>query len=65
HLDDNREGTEWGAWESMNYFTTAIGALAGGLIVTRFGFNAIFVLMAALSYMSASYLYILSPKKVF
>ena len=64
HLDDNKEGTEWGAWGGMNYFTTAFGAFAGGLIVTKFGFNAIFIIMAALSYISASYLYFLSPKKV-
>jgi len=64
HLDAKKEGTEWGAWESMNYFTAAFGALIGGLIVTRFGFNAIFIIMAALSYISASYLYIISPKRV-
>lgn len=64
HLDDEKAGTEWGAWESMNYFTTAFGALIGGLIVSRFGFNAIFIIMAVLSYFSASYLYILSPKRV-
>jgi MFS family permease len=64
HLDDGKGGTEWGAWESMNYFTAAFGALAGGLIVTRFGFNAIFIIMAALCYISASYLYLLSPKRI-
>ena len=64
HLDSKKEGTEWGAWESMNYFTAALGAFVGGLIVSRFGFNAIFIIMAALSYVSASYLYLLSPKRV-
>ncbi|MBU0577305.1 MFS transporter [Patescibacteria group bacterium] len=64
HLDKGKSGTEWGAWEGMNYFTTAFGALVGGLIVTRYGFNAIFIMMAALSYISASYLYLLSPKRV-
>lgn len=64
HLDRNKEGTEWGAWESMYYFTTAFGALAGGLIVSKLGFNAIFAIMAALCYVSASYLLVLSPKKV-
>ncbi len=64
HLDSEKAGTEWGAWESMNYFTTAFGALIGGIIVTVFGFNAIFIIMAALSYFSATYLYLLSPKRV-
>ncbi len=64
HLDKGKSGTQWGAWEGMNYFTAAFGALVGGLIVTRFGFDAIFIIMAALSYISASYLFLLSPKKV-
>ena len=64
HLDSKKAGTEWAAWESMNYFTTAFGALVGGVIVTVFGFNAIFLIMAALSYISASWLYMLSPKRV-
>lgn len=64
HLDDGKGGTEWGAWESMNYFTTAFGALVGGLIVSKFGFSAIFIIMAALCYVSASYLLLLSPKRV-
>ncbi|MBN2087807.1 MFS transporter [Candidatus Peregrinibacteria bacterium] len=65
HLDNGKGGTEWGAWESMYYFTTAAGAFVGGLIVTKFGFNAIFVIMAMLCYLSASYLYLLAPKRVF
>lgn len=64
HLNKEKGGTIWGAWESMNYFTAAFGALAGGLIVTHFGFNAIFIIMAALCYISASYLFFLSPKRV-
>ncbi|MBI2636636.1 MAG: MFS transporter [Parcubacteria group bacterium] len=31
HLDGRRSGAQWGAWESMAYFTTAFGAAAGGL----------------------------------
>src|SRR3989339_1360481 len=31
HLDHGRAGTEWGAWEAMNYMTMAIGALIGGV----------------------------------
>lgn len=64
HLDDGKGGTEWGAWESMNYFTAALGALMGGLIVSHFGFNMIFIIMATLCYLSATYLFLLSPKQV-
>lgn len=63
-LDNGKGGTEWGAWESMNYFTAAFGALAGGLIVNQFGFHAIFTIMTALCYLSAIYLFLLSPKRV-
>jgi MFS family permease len=64
HLDRGKFGVEWGTWESMYYFTTAFGAIIGGLMVTRFGFPALFLSMAFLSFASGSYLYFLSPKRV-
>ena len=57
HLDGHKSGTQWGAWESMNYFTTAIGAVIGGGLVTRFGFQPLFVIMAMLCFGSALYIY--------
>lgn len=63
HLSKHRLGKQWGTWESMNYFTTAIGALIGGIVVTKFGFNTLFVLMAMLCFGSAVYIYIL-PRRV-
>lgn len=62
HLDHNKEGQQWGAWESMYYFATAIGAAAGGYIVVYSGFNPMFVLMALLCFSSALYIFRL-PKK--
>lgn len=56
HLDKDREGEEWGAWEALNYFTEAGGALLGSLIVVRFGFPTLFVLMSWLTAASALYL---------
>lgn len=64
HLDKGKGGTEWGAWETMNYFTYAAGALFGGLLVSHFGFDIIFMMMAALCYLSAGYLYLLSPRRI-
>lgn len=63
HIDGGKSGEEWGMWESMNYFTTAIGAIIGGYIVTRFGFNMMFFLMAMLCLSSAFYIFRL-PRKV-
>ncbi|HPJ16653.1 MAG TPA: MFS transporter [Candidatus Woesebacteria bacterium] len=57
HLDGHKSGTQWGAWESMNYFMTAIGAVVGGALVTLFSFKVLFVIMSALCFSSAFYIY--------
>ena len=57
HIDGHKSGTQWGAWEASNYFTTAIGAIVGGGLVTLFGFKTIFVIMAMLCFSSAIYIY--------
>lgn len=57
HLNHKESGTQWGAWESMNYFTTAIGAMIGGALVTAFDFNTLFILMGGLCLSSALYIY--------
>lgn len=62
HLDGHKSGSQWGAWESTNYFTTAIGAVVGGGIVTVFGFQTLFTIMALLCISSAIYIYQLNRK---
>ena len=47
----------------MNYFSIAIGSVGGGLIVTYFGFSALFTLMGVLSIVSGIYVLFL-PKNV-
>lgn len=63
HVSKRKVGREWGAWEAMSYFTSAIGAVIGGLIVVNFGFNTIFVIMGILSFSSAVYIYLL-PRRI-
>jgi len=63
HIAETKAGRQWGAWESMNYFTCAAGAAIGGLIVAYFGFNAIFIIMTLLCLASALYIYLL-PRKI-
>ena len=58
HTTKTKVGREWGAWESVNYFSLAIGAAAGGFIAFRFGFNPLFITMACLCFLSAIYLYV-------
>ncbi len=62
HVDKKRSGAQWGAWESMNYFTIAIGAFAGGVIVNQFGFEAVFLVMMTLCLASAILLYFFKEK---
>lgn len=56
HLTRGKIGTEWGAWESVNFFSAAIGATIGGFIATIFGFNGLFTIMAGLCFLSAIYM---------
>lgn len=62
HLTHHNAGSQWGAWESVNYFCASLGAFIGGLIVSYFGFNILFIIMASLCFLSAVYIYTL-PKK--
>lgn len=63
HQKAESRGSSWGAWEAMAYFTTAFGAILGGFIVQRFGFNAMFYTMGGLSFAAAIYILIL-PRDV-
>ena len=55
HLDGDKEGSQWGAWEAMNYFAMAIGAIFGGFVAHQYGFTSLFVIMALLCFISALY----------
>jgi MFS family permease len=57
HITKKKAGREWGAWESINYFSIAIGAAIGGLIASNFGFTSIFAIMSALCFISAIYIF--------
>jgi MFS family permease len=62
HLDRGKEGTQWGGWESMSYFTAAAGAFIGGALATWFGFKILFLIMAVLTLFSAVYIWHLDRK---
>lgn len=57
HLDGHKSGLEWGVRESMNNFTTAFGAIAGGFIAMFLGFKVLFLIMALLAFLSAFYIW--------
>lgn len=62
YTDKEKSGRQWAAWYSILYFVTAVGATLGGLIVTKFGFNVMFITMSFLAFGSALYIYLL-PRK--
>lgn len=62
HIETCQLGKVWGTWEAANYFAAAIGAIAGGMLVKYFGFNAMFVIMSILCDISAIYIFRLSRK---
>lgn len=63
HVTCKIAGRAWGAWEATNYFALASGAVIGGFIATKFGFDALFITMASLCFVSALYIYFL-PRKI-
>ena len=63
HIDKKKAGRIWGAWEAMDYFSIAMGALIGSIVVTYIGFYLLFIMMAVLCFFSAIYIYLI-PRKV-
>lgn len=59
HINKGKSGSQWAAWESMNYFTAAIGAIIGGGLVTMFSFEVLFFIMGLLCFSSALYIFLL------
>ena len=59
YITKKNAGKPWGTWKAMNYFTAAIGAMTGGYIAFIFGFHTLFILMGALCFASAIYIYFL------
>jgi len=52
HLDENKEIKEYSYWLIVNNFMIAIATLIGGIFVTYFGFNFLFIAMSLLSFVS-------------
>jgi len=48
-LDKGKFASQWGAWEGLNLIGGGIAAIIGGVIVTFFGFKALFLVMFVFS----------------
>ena len=62
HLDFRQPARQWGMWEAMTYYTSAVGSVVGASVASRFGFDGLFVLMSLLAFTSAA-LVIWQPRR--
>lgn len=62
HVDKNIDVSQWGWWEVMESWGTALGALIGGFLVTYFGFVGVFIFMAFVSFVN-SFVILILPRK--
>ncbi|MFH1662035.1 MAG: MFS transporter [Candidatus Falkowbacteria bacterium] len=60
HIDRRREGLEWGIYRTLTSLGSAIAASLGGFLITKFGFDYIFILISALSFVGS--IFIISVK---
>lgn len=52
HLDGKRGIMDYSSWNIVNNLVVAAANVTGGLLVTKFGFNVLFIFMGALAFMS-------------
>lgn len=57
HIEKKKEASQWSIWEATYHLSVAVGAVIGGVIVTKLGFNALFIIMTFLSAASAIYIF--------
>lgn len=62
HLNVNKKATGWAAWEAMDYYITAFGAFFGALIVEKYGFDIVFMMMSILCVLSGLFIWQLRRK---
>jgi MFS family permease len=61
HLDKDFEGTEWSVRSVFTSVAAAIAGAAGGIIVDRFGFRALFVIAGVFALLSTLSLLFIKP----
>lgn len=60
HMDKNKEGIEWGIYNTLVDLSAAGAAAIGGLIAAAFGFVALFVIVSIFSFIGASFLFMVA-----
>jgi MFS family permease len=63
HLDRGRHIKEYSDWKLISNIVLAMGTLAGGFIVSKFGFIPLFIIMSGLAFISFFGI-LLKPRKL-
>lgn len=65
HLGERKKASSaWSLWESINYFSLAVGALIGAVLLHFSSFNILFIAMSVLCAVSSVYLFTLRKNKL-
>jgi MFS family permease len=64
HLDRNKHIRDYSEWKLISNLVGAIATLVGGYVVTKYGFDYLFLVMACFAFVSFVGIF-LQPKKVF
>jgi MFS family permease len=56
HIDKEKEGYEWGIYQTAAGLSSAACASLGGFLAAEYGFNALFITVSVLSFAGAVFL---------
>lgn len=56
HIDRDKEGLEWGVYMTLTDLGSAVSASVGGLLVYRFGFTPLFIVISITSFVGSLFL---------
>lgn len=51
HLDKHKSAGQWASYDAITFLCTAIASAIGGMFATKFGFDALFALVAILNFL--------------
>ncbi len=63
HVDKHNQAKQWSVYDALAYLLPALAAVVGGWLVKDYGFDTVFIAMAALSAVCGAYILLL-PKKL-
>jgi MFS family permease len=57
HIDKDREGLEWGLYQTFAGLSAAVCASLGGFLATQFGFKTLFITVSVFSFFGSLFLF--------